>query len=299
MNATHTIPAAGTQAVPFVRLDRDDPELMEELLAEVRRVAEASAFILGDHVEGFERDFAAYCETQHAIGVGSGTDALAFALQAVGVGAGDEVIVPANTFIATAEAVSLAGAKPKLVDPDPFTGLLTADRIAAAMSPSVRCIMPVHLYGATVDMDPIMDLARARGRAGDRGRLPGARRPLQGPPRRVARHGRLLQLLPGQEPRRLGRRRCRRHERRRARRPRPAPALARRAAPLPPPDRGHHEPARRPPGRGAAGQAAPAGRARTRGAGRLPRRCTVRWRARRWSCRCSPSTPATTSTTCS
>ena len=163
MSAAHSIPAAGELAVPFVRLDRDDPELMEELLAEVRRVAEASAFILGDHVAGFEDDFAAYCETQHAIGVGSGTDALAFALQAVGVGRGDEVIVPANTFIATAEAVSLAGATPKLVDPDPSTGLLTAERVAAAMSPSVRCVMPVHLYGATVDMDPILDLARAAG----------------------------------------------------------------------------------------------------------------------------------------
>jgi dTDP-3-amino-3,4,6-trideoxy-alpha-D-glucose transaminase len=163
MNATHAIPAAGELAVPFVRLDRDDPELMEELLAEVRRVAESSAFILGDHVAGFEDDFADFCEARHAIGVGSGTDALAFALQAVGVGAGDEVIVPANTFIATAEAVSLAGARPKLVDPDPHTGLLTADRIASAMSPSVRCIMPVHLYGATVDMDPILDLARAAG----------------------------------------------------------------------------------------------------------------------------------------
>jgi len=163
VSATHSVPAAGELAVPFVRLDRDNPELLEELLAEVRSVAEDSAFILGRHVEGFETDFAAYCDAEHAVGVGSGTEALTFALQALGVGAGDEVIVPANTFIATAEAVSLAGATPRLVDPDPATGLLTAELIAAAMGPEVKAIMPVHLYGATVDMDPILELADAAG----------------------------------------------------------------------------------------------------------------------------------------
>jgi dTDP-4-amino-4,6-dideoxygalactose transaminase len=163
VSATHSVPAAGELAVPFVRLDRDNPELLEELLAEVRSVAEDSAFILGRHVEGFEADFAAYCDADHAVGVGSGTEALTFALQALGVGAGDEVIVPANTFIATAEAVSLAGATPRLVDPDPATGLLTAELIAAAMGPEVKAIMPVHLYGATVDMDPILELADAAG----------------------------------------------------------------------------------------------------------------------------------------
>jgi dTDP-3-amino-3,4,6-trideoxy-alpha-D-glucose transaminase len=163
MNATHTIPAAGELAVPFVRLDRDDPELLAELMEEVRTVATASAFILGPHVEAFEADFAAYCEAEHAVGVGSGTDALVLVLRALGVGPGDEVIVPANTFIATAEAVSLAGARPRLVDPDPETGLLTAPLVAAAMGPRVRCIMPVHLYGATVDMDPLLALAREAG----------------------------------------------------------------------------------------------------------------------------------------
>jgi dTDP-3-amino-3,4,6-trideoxy-alpha-D-glucose transaminase len=163
MSATHAIPAAGELAVPFVRLDRDDPELLAELMEEVRAVATASAFILGPHVEAFEADFAAYCEADHAVGVGSGTDALVLVLRALGVGAGDEVIVPANTFIATAEAVSLAGARPRLVDPDPETGLLTADLVSAAMGPRVRCIMPVHLYGATVDMDPLLALARDAG----------------------------------------------------------------------------------------------------------------------------------------
>jgi dTDP-3-amino-3,4,6-trideoxy-alpha-D-glucose transaminase len=163
VNTTHAIPAAGDLAVPFVRLDRDDPDLLEELLEEVRSVAADSAFILGRHVEAFEAEFAAYCECEHAVGVGSGTDALMLALRAVGVGPGDEVIVPANTFIATAEAVSLAGAVPRLVDPDPATGLLTAELVQAALTPRVRCIMPVHLYGATVDMDPILELAATAG----------------------------------------------------------------------------------------------------------------------------------------
>jgi dTDP-3-amino-3,4,6-trideoxy-alpha-D-glucose transaminase len=163
MNATHVIPGAGELAVPFVRLDRDDPALLDELMLEVRAVAEDSAFILGRHVEAFENEFAEYCETDHAVGVGSGTDALALTLRALGVGPGDEVVIPANTFIATAEAVSIAGARPRLVDPDPETGLLTAEGVAQALSPRVRCIMPVHLYGATVDMDPILDLARTAG----------------------------------------------------------------------------------------------------------------------------------------
>jgi dTDP-3-amino-3,4,6-trideoxy-alpha-D-glucose transaminase len=160
MSATHALPAAAAGTVPFVRMDRDNPELLEELLGVVRTVAEESSFILGAHVEGFENDFAAYCETEEAIGVGSGTEALMLSLQALGIGRGDEVILPANTFIATAEAVSAVGATPRLVDVDPVTGLLTAEIAERAMGPKVRCIIPVHLYGATVDMDPILELAR-------------------------------------------------------------------------------------------------------------------------------------------
>jgi dTDP-3-amino-3,4,6-trideoxy-alpha-D-glucose transaminase len=160
MSATHALPAAAAGTVPFVRMDRDNPELLEELLGVVRTVAEESSFILGAHVEGFEHDFAAYCETEEAIGVGSGTEALMLSLQALGIGRGDEVILPANTFIATAEAVSAVGATPRLVDVDPVTGLLTAEIAERAMGPKVRCIIPVHLYGATVDMDPILELAR-------------------------------------------------------------------------------------------------------------------------------------------
>ena len=161
MSHGHAIPAAADGTVPFVRMDRDDPELLEELLGVVRTVAEESSFILGQHVEGFEADFAAYCETDEAVGVGSGTDAIALALRALGVGKGDEVILPANTFIATAEAVSIAGATPRLVDVDPVSGLITAELAERALTSKVRCIIPVHLYGATVDMDPILELARS------------------------------------------------------------------------------------------------------------------------------------------
>jgi dTDP-3-amino-3,4,6-trideoxy-alpha-D-glucose transaminase len=163
MSATHSPAAPGAFAVPFVRLDRDDPELIEELLEEVRTVAAQGAFVLGAHVEAFEADFAAYCGAGEAVGVASGTDALALSLRALGVGPGDEVILPANTFIATAEAVSMAGATPRPVDVDPETGLLTAEMVERALRPRVRCVIPVHLFGATVDMDPLLEVARAAG----------------------------------------------------------------------------------------------------------------------------------------
>jgi dTDP-3-amino-3,4,6-trideoxy-alpha-D-glucose transaminase len=149
--------------VPFTRMDCADPALLEELLATVREVAERGAFTLGHHVEDFERDLAAYCETDFAVGVSSGTEALALALRALEIGPGDEVILPTNSFIATAEAVTAVGATPRLVDVDPDTHLITADHVAAALGPRVRCVIPVHLFGATVDLDPILDLARDAG----------------------------------------------------------------------------------------------------------------------------------------
>ena len=160
MSATHSMAATAAMTVPFVRMDRDDPELLEELLSVVRTVAEESAFVLGSHVEAFEADFASYCEADEAVGLGSGTEALALSLRALGIGPGHEVIVPANTFIATAEAVSAVGATPRFVDVDPMSGLLTAEIVERALAPRVRCVMPVHLYGATVDMDPILEVAR-------------------------------------------------------------------------------------------------------------------------------------------
>jgi dTDP-3-amino-3,4,6-trideoxy-alpha-D-glucose transaminase len=148
-------------AVPFTRLDGADPEL----IGAVERVARDSAFTLGNEVESFEAEFADYCGVAHAIGVSSGTDALALALRGLGIGPGDEVIVPANSFIASAEAVTLAGARPRIVDVDPATGLLTAAIVERNLGPRVRCVMPVHLYGRTVDLDPIVAVARAVGAA--------------------------------------------------------------------------------------------------------------------------------------
>jgi dTDP-3-amino-3,4,6-trideoxy-alpha-D-glucose transaminase len=154
---------AGQTQVPFTRMDNADPALLEELLGTVREVAEQGAFTLGHHVEAFERDFAAYCETDFAIGVSSGTEALALALRALEIGSGDEVIVPSNSFIATAEAVSAVGATPVPVDVDPDSHLITAEHVAAALGPRVRCVIPVHLFGATVELDPILELARENG----------------------------------------------------------------------------------------------------------------------------------------
>lgn len=151
--------------VPLARMDNVDPALMDELLAAVERVARSASFVLGSEVEEFEAEFAAYCETREAIGVASGTDALALSLQALGVGPGDEVIVPANTFIATAEAVSIAGATPRLVDVDPDTHLLTAPIVERAIGPKTACVIPVHLYGRTVEMDSLLAVARRAGLA--------------------------------------------------------------------------------------------------------------------------------------
>ena len=162
--AAHTIePEAGTAQVPFTRMDHDDAALLEELMGAVREVAEQGAFTLGRHVEAFEREFASYCETDFAIGVSSGTEALVLALRALEIGPGDEVIVPANSFIATAEAVSAVGATPRPVDVDPDSHLITAEHVAAALGPRVRCVIPVHLYGGTVELDPILELAREAG----------------------------------------------------------------------------------------------------------------------------------------
>ncbi len=162
-SATATHDPALCEQVPFTRMDCADPALLEELLGAVREVAEHGAFTLGHHVEEFEREFAAYCESDFAVGVSSGTEALVLSLRALQIGPGDEVVVPANSFIATAEAVSAVGAVPVPVDVDPDSHLLTAELVAASLGPRVRCVIPVHLYGATVDMDPILELAREAG----------------------------------------------------------------------------------------------------------------------------------------
>jgi dTDP-4-amino-4,6-dideoxygalactose transaminase len=150
-------------SVPLTSLDNGDPDLIPELLEAVERVAWSGAFTGGAEVERFEMEFADYCEGAFAVGVSSGTDALALALRAFDVGPGDEVIVPANSFIATAEAVSLAGADPRPVDVDPLTHLLTAERVEPHVGPRTKGIIPVHLYGRTVEMESLLSLARRKG----------------------------------------------------------------------------------------------------------------------------------------
>jgi len=115
----------------------------------------------GPALERYEAALARAVGADAAIAFSAGRVALFEILRALGIGAGDEVILPANTFIATAEAVSLAGARPRIVDVDPVTGLLTADLVEHALTNRVRCVIPVHLYGATVDMDPILEVARS------------------------------------------------------------------------------------------------------------------------------------------
>jgi dTDP-3-amino-3,4,6-trideoxy-alpha-D-glucose transaminase len=163
--APNALPLAATEgtSVPFIRLDSADPELFAELMETVERIARDSAFTLGPELERFERAFASFCGTEHAIGVSSGTAALEIALRAFGVGPGDEVIVPTYSFIATAEAVSTVGATPVIVDVDPETALLTAATVEQALTEKTRCVIPVHLFGRPVDMDPILDLCRERG----------------------------------------------------------------------------------------------------------------------------------------
>jgi dTDP-4-amino-4,6-dideoxygalactose transaminase len=149
--------------IPFLDLHAAYRELQEELDAVCRRVLSSGRYVLGQEVEAFEREFAAYCGVRHCIGVSNGLDALELILRGYGVGAGDEVIVPAHTFIATWLAVSRAGAIPVPVEPDPNTYTIGADRIEAALTAATRAIMPVHLYGQPVDMDRICELAQAHG----------------------------------------------------------------------------------------------------------------------------------------
>ena len=134
-------------------------DIMPEMLEAMTRVAQKGNFILGDEVELFEQEFAEYCETKYAIGVDSGLSALKLALIAYGIGEGDEVIVPANTFVATAGAVTFAGATPVLVDNPAGDYNIDPAQIEAAITEKTKMIIPVHLYGIPADMDPIMEIA--------------------------------------------------------------------------------------------------------------------------------------------
>lgn len=146
--------------VPFLELRAAYDELCGELDAAYRRVMESGQYLLGPELEQFEAEFAVYCEAKFCIGVGNGLDALHLILKAYGIGAGDEVIVPTNTYIATWLAVSYTGATPVPVEPDSQTFNITAEEIEKAVTAKTKAIIPVHLYGQPADMDPIIGVAR-------------------------------------------------------------------------------------------------------------------------------------------
>jgi dTDP-4-amino-4,6-dideoxygalactose transaminase len=149
--------------IPFVDLKAQYTGIKEEIRAAIDRVLESSQFALGEEVAAFEREFAAYCATPHAVGTNSGTSALHLALLAAGVGPGDEVITVPFTFIATAAAISYTGARPVFVDIEPRSFAMDPSLLEAAISPRTKVVIPVHLYGQPADMDPIMEIARRHG----------------------------------------------------------------------------------------------------------------------------------------
>jgi dTDP-4-amino-4,6-dideoxygalactose transaminase len=146
--------------VPFLDLIAPYQELKADLDRAYKRVMESGWFITGAEVEAFEHEFAEYSGVKHCIGVGNGLEALHLILRAYGIGEGDEVIVPANTYIATWLAVSYAGAVPNPVEPDLHTYNLDPNLLEAAITLRTKAIIPVHLYGQPADMDPILQIAK-------------------------------------------------------------------------------------------------------------------------------------------
>jgi dTDP-3-amino-3,4,6-trideoxy-alpha-D-glucose transaminase len=149
--------------VEYVNFRRFAQRHGDEIRSVFTRVLESGIYIGGEEVAAFEREFAAFCGARYAVGVANGTDAIELTLRAWGIGPGDEVIVPANTAVQTALAVTHAGARPVLADVEPDTGLLDASAVEAALTPRTRVIVPVHLYGHPADMTRLRDIAvRAR-----------------------------------------------------------------------------------------------------------------------------------------
>lgn len=146
--------------IPLVDLKKQYQSIKAEIDGAIADVVESCQFILGEKVEAFEADFAAYCQARFALGVNSGTSALHLVLLAAGVGPGDEVITVSYTFVATVAAICYTGAKPVFVDIDPCTCTIDPAKIEAAITPKTKVIMPVHLYGRCADMDPIIEIAR-------------------------------------------------------------------------------------------------------------------------------------------
>lgn len=151
--------------VPFLDVRASYEELSEELDAAYSRVMRSGAYVLGEEVEAFETEWAEFCGVRHCVGVGNGLDALHLTLRAIGVGPGHEVVVSSNTYIATWLAVTACGATLVPVEPNVSTFTFDAAAVEAAITSRTRAIIPVHLYGLPVDMDPIVELARHRGLA--------------------------------------------------------------------------------------------------------------------------------------
>ncbi len=151
--------------IPFADLAPQTTQIRADVEAGWSRLLDTNSWIGGTAVTEFEQAWARYCGTAEAVGVANGTDALHLVLRALGIGSGDEVIVPANTFIATAEAVVLAGARPRFVDVDPDTLLVTPDAVAAAVTPRTAAVIPVHLYGHMADVAGLTEVCRRHGMA--------------------------------------------------------------------------------------------------------------------------------------
>jgi hypothetical protein len=286
--------------IPFVDLKAQMRTIRAEVDAAIGRVLDSCHFTLGPEVAAFESEFAELCRRQEGVAVNTGTSALHLALLAAGIGPGDEVVTVPFTFVATVSAIDYTGARPVFVDIDPATLTMDPQALEAAITPRTRAIMPVHLYGMTADMDPILAVARRHGllviedaaqahAAAYRGRPAGS----------PGRHG-LLQLLPGQD---AGRLRRRRHGGDRRPELGAAPAHAARlgrGAEVPPRRQGLQLPHGGHPGCGAAGQAAaPAGldRGPAPRRGRL-RRAAGRLRAAGAGRAGRPAPRGTTSTPC-
>jgi dTDP-4-amino-4,6-dideoxygalactose transaminase len=152
-----------TMNVPFVDLKAQYDSIKPEIDSAIASVIRQTAFIGGPFVKEFEEAFARYCGVDRCVGVANGTDALFVALKALGIGEGDEVITAANSFIATSEAINMAGAKVVFVDINPKTYNIDVDRIEEKITPRTKAIIPVHLYGQPADMDPILALAKKHG----------------------------------------------------------------------------------------------------------------------------------------
>lgn len=149
--------------VPLVDLRASLAPIRAELLRGIEEILDGMGLFLGEHVQRLEQEFTAFCEAEHGVAVSNGTDAIFVALEALGVGPGDEVIAPAHTFFATIAAIAHTGATPVLVDIESETMTIDPARVAAAVGPKTRALVPVHLNGHPADMDPLLALAREHG----------------------------------------------------------------------------------------------------------------------------------------